>query len=74
MSPVDAIMSMGLAEQTRRALAALTPSEEKELRKRFGIGEATDRLLEDAGEDFAVTRERIRQVEQKKSGKRRRKE
>jgi RNA polymerase primary sigma factor len=65
MSPVDAVISMNLAEQTRKVLATLTPREEKVLRMRFGIGEKSDRTLEEVGLDFEVTRERIRQIEVK---------
>jgi RNA polymerase primary sigma factor len=65
MSPVDAVISMNLAEQTRKVLATLTPREEKVLRMRFGIGEKSDRTLEEVGLDFEVTRERVRQIEAK---------
>jgi RNA polymerase primary sigma factor len=54
-----------LAEQTRKVLATLTPREEKVLRMRFGIGEKSDHTLEEVGQDFEVTRERIRQIEAK---------
>lgn len=63
--PVDAVVNMGLMEQTRKVLATLTPREEKVLRMRFGIGEQTDHTLEEVGQDFTVTRERIRQIEAK---------
>ncbi len=65
MLPSDAAVSLNLAEQTRRVLATLTPREEKVLRMRFGIGEKADHTLEEVGQDFAVTRERIRQIEAK---------
>ncbi len=65
MLPSDAAVSMNLAEQTRKVLATLTPREEKVLRMRFGIGEKADHTLEEVGKDFAVTRERIRQIEAK---------
>ncbi|NOY70069.1 MAG: RNA polymerase sigma factor RpoD [Deltaproteobacteria bacterium] len=65
MSPTDAAISLNLAEQTRKVLATLTPREEKVLRMRFGIGEKSDHTLEEVGNDFAVTRERIRQIEAK---------
>ena len=65
ISPADAVISMNLAEQTRKVLATLTPREEKVLRMRFGIGEKSDHTLEEVGQDFAVTRERIRQIEAK---------
>jgi RNA polymerase primary sigma factor len=61
----DAIVSMDLVEQTRKVLATLTPREEKILRMRFGIGHGSEHTLEQVGEDFAVTRERIRQIEAK---------
>lgn len=65
MSPSDAAINLNLAEQTRKVLATLTPREEKVLRMRFGIGEKSDHTLEEVGKDFAVTRERIRQIEAK---------
>jgi RNA polymerase primary sigma factor len=65
VSPAEAVISMNLAEQTRRVLATLTPREEKVLRMRFGIGEKSDHTLEEVGQDFEVTRERIRQIEAK---------
>ena len=65
MLPADAAVSLNLAEQTRKVLATLTPREEKVLRMRFGIGEKADHTLEEVGQDFAVTRERIRQIEAK---------
>ena len=60
-----AVISVNLAEQTRKVLATLTPREEKVLRMRFGIGEKSDHTLEEVGQDFEVTRERIRQIEAK---------
>jgi RNA polymerase primary sigma factor len=65
LSPGDAVISYGLAEQTRKVLRTLTPREEKVLRMRFGIGEKADHTLEEVGRDFSVTRERIRQIEAK---------
>ncbi|MFH1077037.1 MAG: RNA polymerase sigma factor RpoD [Pseudomonadota bacterium] len=65
LSPSEAAVGMSLAEQTRKVLATLTPREEKVLRMRFGIGEKADHTLEEVGKDFAVTRERIRQIEAK---------
>lgn len=65
INPSDAIINLNLAEQTRRVLATLTPREEKVLRMRFGIGEDSDHTLEEVGQDFSVTRERIRQIEAK---------
>ena len=64
-SPSDAVINMNLQEQTRKILATLTPREEKVLRMRFGIGEKSDHTLEEVGQDFFVTRERIRQIEAK---------
>lgn len=65
ISPAEAVISRNLAEQTRKVLATLTPREEKVLRMRFGIGEKSDHTLEEVGQDFDVTRERIRQIEAK---------
>ena len=65
INPAEAIVSLNLAEQTRRVLSTLTPREEKVLRMRFGIGEESDHTLEEVGQDFNVTRERIRQIEAK---------
>jgi len=65
LSPADAAMALSLEEQTRKVLATLTPREEQILRLRFGIGEKSDYTLEEVGQRFAVTRERIRQIEAK---------
>ena len=65
LSPADAAMALSLEEQTRKVLATLTPREEQILRLRFGIGERSDYTLEEVGQRFAVTRERIRQIEAK---------
>ncbi len=65
ISPADAVINMNLSEQTRKVLKTLTPREEKVLRMRFGIGEKSDHTLEEVGQDFEVTRERIRQIEAK---------
>ncbi len=65
VNPSEAIINMNLAEQTRRILSTLTAREEKVLRMRFGIGEESDHTLEEVGQDFNVTRERIRQIEAK---------
>jgi len=65
ISPIDAVIKANLSEQTSRVLSTLTPREEKVLRMRFGIGEKSDHTLEEVGQDFAVTRERIRQIEAK---------
>ena len=65
VSPSESVISVNLADQTRKVLATLTPREEKVLRMRFGIGEKSDHTLEEVGQDFEVTRERIRQIEAK---------
>ncbi len=65
ISPLDAAIRYDLQRQIDSVLQTLTPREEKVLRKRFGIGEATDHTLEEVGQDFEVTRERIRQIEAK---------
>jgi RNA polymerase primary sigma factor len=65
VSPMDAVINSNLAEHTRKILSTLTDREEKVLRKRFGIGEKYDHTLEEVGQDFDVTRERIRQIEAK---------
>ena len=65
VSPAEAVINMNLSEQTRKVLKTLTPREEKVLRMRFGIGEKSDHTLEEVGQDFEVTRERIRQIEAK---------
>ncbi len=65
VSPSENVMSSSLHETTRKVLATLTPREERVLRMRFGIGEQSDHTLEEVGQDFEVTRERIRQIEAK---------
>jgi RNA polymerase primary sigma factor len=65
VSPQEAVINMNLSETTRKVLESLTPREEKVLRMRFGIGEKYDHTLEEVGQDFDVTRERIRQIEAK---------
>ncbi|MCE5245536.1 MAG: RNA polymerase sigma factor RpoD [Candidatus Polarisedimenticolia bacterium] len=64
-SPVDAVVKMNLKEQTGSVLKTLTPREEKVLKLRFGVEEGTEHTLEEVGQSFAVTRERIRQIESK---------
>ena len=64
-SPLESAINYDLSEQVRRVLQTLTPREEKVLRRRFGIGEAADHTLEEVGQEFDVTRERIRQIEAK---------
>ncbi len=65
VNPAEAVISMNLSDQTRTVLKTLTPREEKVLRMRFGIGEKNDHTLEEVGQGFDVTRERIRQIEVK---------
>ena len=64
-SPGENVMNSALAEQIRKVLATMTPREERVLRMRFGIGELSDHTLEEVGQDFGVTRERVRQIEAK---------
>ncbi len=65
LSPIDEAVHQNLCQQTKELLASLTPREERILRMRFGIGEKTDHTLEEVGQDFNLTRERIRQIEAK---------
>jgi RNA polymerase primary sigma factor len=65
IAPVDSVINIDLAEQVDKVLGTLTPREERVLRMRFGIGEKSDHTLEEVGQDFEVTRERIRQIEAK---------
>ena len=65
VNPADAVIQSSLAEHTRELLATLAPREARVLRMRFGIGERANRTLEEVGQDFDVTRERIRQIEAK---------
>jgi RNA polymerase primary sigma factor len=65
VNPAEAVINLNLSDQTRKVLKTLTPREEKVLRMRFGIGEKSDHTLEEVGQDFEVTRERIRQIEAK---------
>jgi RNA polymerase primary sigma factor len=65
ITPADAVVNINLQEQTKKVLATLTPREEQVLRMRFGIGEKSDHTLEEVGQKFTVTRERIRQIEAK---------
>ena len=63
--PIEAAIQSNLRDTTTRVLASLTPREERVLRMRFGIGMNTDHTLEEVGQQFSVTRERIRQIEAK---------
>jgi RNA polymerase primary sigma factor len=65
VSPGEAVVSRNLADHTKKVLTTLTPREEKIIRMRFGIGEETAHTLEEVGQDFHLTRERIRQIEAK---------
>jgi len=65
LSPQDAVVERNLSDQTRRVLSTLAPREERVLKMRFGIGEHGNHTLEEVGQDFEVTRERIRQIEAK---------
>jgi RNA polymerase primary sigma factor len=65
VTPLEAVITGNLGDQTSCVLSTLTPREEKVLRMRFGIGEKSDHTLEEVGQDFSVTRERIRQIEAK---------
>ena len=65
VSPAEAFITLDLQEQTKSVLQTLTPREEKVIKMRFGVGEGSEHTLEEVGQDFAVTRERIRQIEAK---------
>ncbi|EQD23933.1 MAG: hypothetical protein D084_Lepto4C00663G0003, partial [Leptospirillum sp. Group IV 'UBA BS'] len=65
ISPIDSAVRYDLVKKIGQALSSLTDREEKVIRLRFGIGESTDHTLEEVGQDFDVTRERIRQIEAK---------
>jgi RNA polymerase primary sigma factor len=65
ISPSDAVINLNLREQTESVLKTLTPREEKVIKMRFGVGDGSEHTLEEVGQSFAVTRERIRQIEAK---------
>jgi len=65
ISPSDAVINLNLKEQTEAVLKTLTPREEKVIKMRFGVGDGSEHTLEEVGQSFAVTRERIRQIEAK---------
>ena len=65
VSPADAVINLNLKEQTENVLHTLTPREEKVIKMRFGVGDGSEHTLEEVGQNFAVTRERIRQIEAK---------
>ena len=65
VSPSDAVINLNLKEQTESVLKTLTPREEKVIKMRFGVGDGSEHTLEEVGQSFAVTRERIRQIEAK---------
>ena len=65
INPQHAVLNSNLAEKTRDVLATLTPREAQVIKMRFGIGEKANHTLEEVGQDFEVTRERIRQIEAK---------
>ena len=65
VSPSDAVINLNLKEQTDEVLKTLTQREERVIKMRFGVGEGSEHTLEEVGQSFAVTRERIRQIEAK---------
>jgi len=65
VSPAEAVINLNLKEQTEAVLRTLTPREEKVIKMRFGVGDGSEHTLEEVGQNFAVTRERIRQIEAK---------
>jgi RNA polymerase primary sigma factor len=65
VSPSEAVININLKEQTEALLKTLTPREERVIKMRFGLGDGSEHTLEEVGQSFAVTRERIRQIEAK---------
>jgi len=65
VSPAEAVINLNLKEQTESVLKTLTPREERVIKMRFGVGDGSEHTLEEVGQNFAVTRERIRQIEAK---------
>ena len=65
ISPAEAVININLKEQTESVLKTLTPREEKVIKMRFGLDDGSEHTLEEVGQSFAVTRERIRQIEAK---------
>jgi RNA polymerase primary sigma factor len=65
VSPAEAVINANLREMTEAVLKTLTPREEKVIKMRFGVGDGSEHTLEEVGQSFAVTRERIRQIETK---------
>ncbi len=65
VSPADAVINLNLRSQTAQVLKSLTPREEKVIKMRFGLDDGSEHTLEEVGQSFAVTRERIRQIEAK---------
>ena len=65
VSPAEAVIAHTLQEQTEHVLQTLTPREEQVIKMRFGVGDASEHTLEEVGQNFALTRERIRQIEAK---------
>ena len=65
VSPAEAVINLNLKEQTDQVLKTLSPREEKVIKMRFGLGDGSEHTLEEVGQSFTVTRERIRQIEAK---------
>jgi RNA polymerase primary sigma factor len=65
VSPAEAVINVNLKDQTAQVLRSLTPREEKVIKMRFGLEDGSEHTLEEVGQSFAVTRERIRQIEAK---------